>query len=311
MGKINMLISEDKSVIPVVLFAYKRLDVLRRTMTCLCENKISKLIVFSDAPKTNKDVVDVESVRAYLSAIDWCEVEIHQRASNFGLGTNIIAGVTEVFERYDTLLVWEDDLICVPGTYEYLCSALRYYASDSRVMSVTGWTNQNILPPNIHNLPYFDGRAECLVWGTWRRAWMGMQTETAMEKVQAIKKKGVSPYKYGGDLPYMAKQEKASNIWAVRFLFHHILNRGLCMRPPWSMVEHIGIDERATNSSGSSWINNGKLNIAPPIPVQWPEPIENPFCAILHRKMCPRPWSDIFPLTVKIARWLSNIFRGQ
>ena len=145
--------------IPVVLFTYKRRDVLERTLACLHENHVPLIIACSDASKNERDQQGVASVRDLLSGIDWCEVERHDRTENWGLGRNVLAGVSEALERFESVLVWEDDLICVPGTYNYLCSALRAYRNASRVMSVTGWTNRHLIPADVEDHPYFDGRA--------------------------------------------------------------------------------------------------------------------------------------------------------
>ncbi len=296
--------------VPVILFAYRRADVLAQTLAALRANNIPRLIVYSDGARDARDGPGVDEVRQCLSRIDWCAVERHDRTENRGLGKNILAGVTEALETHEAVLVWEDDLICVPGTYAYLCRALEAYRDDRRVTSVTGWTNRHVTPADAGDRPYFDGRAECWVWGTWRRAWAGMAGETALQKLAAARAWGVPPAKYGGDLPYMAKQEEARNIWAVRFLYHHLQHGGLCMRPPWSLVEHIGFDPRATNAAGvGSWLANGPLRPCPPLPSAWPEPVENPRCAALHRRMCPRPWSDRFPAAVKAVRFLRNTLR--
>lgn len=132
-----------------------------------------------------------------------------------------------------------------------------------------------------------------------------MTDETGLEKMAKIQTQGGDIAKYGGDMPAMAKRELTSNIWAVRFLYHHIANKGLCMRPPWSMVEHIGFDARATNAASKNvWYVNGELSPCPPIPEKWPEPTENPECAALWAKRCPRPLSDRFPRTVSVIKWL-------
>lgn len=294
-------------IVPVVLFVYKRLDVLKKTLECLRENAVPKLIIYSDGAKSEHDVPAIQCVRDYLSKIDWCEVQRYDRDRNYGLGKNILSGVTEVLKSYESVLVWEDDLICVPGTYAYLCAALEHYRNEPRVMSVTGWTNRHVTPANINDKPYFDGRAESLVWGTWRRAWLGMTDETALEKMAKIKEQGGDIAKYGGDLPAMAKRELASNIWAVRFLYHHILNQGLCLRPPWSMVEHIGFDARATNAESKNvWFVNGELSPCPLMPSDWPEPIENSECSRLWQRMCPCPLSDRYPRLVGLVRWLQK-----
>ncbi len=272
-------------MIPIVLFAYARPDHLRRTLACLRENNVPLIYAFSDGPSTPDKRSAVAKVRKILKSIDWCEVILCEREHNLGLGRSILTGVTEVLSKHDTAIIFEDDLICVPGTYDYLCAALNQYGSDHRVMSVTGWTHPLVTPKDVINKPYFDGRAECWVWGTWARAWQGMDTNAKM-LMEQCKGQDIDIYQYGADLVDMAKVELKQNIWAVRFLYLHILKQGLCLRPPWSMVEHIGFDSNATNASNESWLKNPPLKDAPPIPTLWPEPVEHPACSQLHQKVC-------------------------
>lgn len=268
------------------------------------------IYAFSDGPKTPDKASAVETVRAKLRAIDWCEVILSERQENLGLGRSILAGVTQVLETHDSVIVFEDDLVCVPGTYQYLSAALDNYRNDKRVMSVTGWTHPRVTPSNVSGLPYFDGRAECWVWGTWSRAWQGMDVDarTLMDQCAA---KGIDIYEYGADLVSMAQAELEKNIWAVRLLYLHILKGGLCMRPPWSMVEHLGFDADATNAREELWLRNAALRPAPSMPSHWPEAIENADCARLHRSVCgsePSPFNHYrnFPRSV-VSRVLRRI----
>ena len=288
--------------IPVVLFAYKRIDTLRVTLDSLRKNNVGLLIVYSDAAKSEADSNAVSEVRMLLSKIDWCDTELHFAEHNKGLGQSIKDGLDDVFSRFEAAIVCEDDLEFVEGTLEYLSSALGHYADDNRVMSVTGYTNSHITPSDVGSNPYFDGRFECWLWGTWRRVWKDMQSHTALEMMNIVKDRGEDPYAWGGDLPYMAKTELRSNIWAVRMCYLHIMNHGLCLRPPWSMVNHIGWGEDATNGCSSDVWYNGQLPQAPQTPPVWPEARLNEACAALHRRLLPRPWSDVFPRLVPIVR---------
>ncbi len=271
--------------VPVALFAYSRPKHLMRTLECLRENEVPLIYAFSDGPKTPEMVGRVSEVRAVLRSVDWCRLVLTERPENLGLGRSIRTGVAEVFSKHDALIVFEDDLICVPGTYRYLCEALKHYADCPQVMSVTGWTHPRITPDDVKDQPYFDGRAESLVWGAWSRSWQGMDRE-AWSQVQECEQKGIDPYRYGADLVGQARGELKANIWACRFCFAHILRGGLCLRPPHSMVEHIGFDELATNSpDGSQWANP-PLKSCPPIPGRWPQPSEHPECSVLWRTTC-------------------------
>jgi len=272
------------NIIPVALFAYARPDHLRQTLEGLRVNKVPLIYAFSDGPCTQDKAQEVAVVREILRKIDWCQVVLCEREENWGNGRSILAGVSSILSRHDSIIVFEDDLVCVPGTYQYLCAALDQYRDNLIVMSVTGWTHPSVTPSDVVDRPYFDGRAECWVWGTWARAWRGMDWD-ANTLMQACKAQGINVYRYGADLPAMAKVEIDRNIWAVRLLYHHILHGGLCLRPPHSLVENIGFDALATHGGSGKWANL-PLKHCPPLLEEWPAAIENPECPYLWQKAC-------------------------
>lgn len=271
--------------IPVVLFVYRRPDILRQVLACLREDQVPLLYVFSDAPRDADVAAEVQAVRGLIHAIDWCECIVEERSTNLGLGVSVKCGVSAVLQRYRSAIVFEDDLICVPGTYQYLTAALYQYEHDPRVMSVTAWTHPRIVPGQTATQPYFDGKAECWAWGTWSRAWAGM-SDPALLIMQECISLGIDPEKYGTDLPKMAEEAERKNLWAVGWFYHHQRRQGLCLRPPWSMVDQICWEaSRSTTSTPEmmEW-SNPQLGSCPPLPTEWPEPIEHPLCASLWRK---------------------------
>ncbi len=288
-------------IIPVVLFAYARPVHLARVLGCLRENRVPLIYAYADGAKGGADAAAVGEVRALLRAIDWCEVRLTERPANLGLGRNVLAGVTAVTAKHESFIVWEDDLICVPGTYDWMGAALRHYAGDARVMSVSAWTHPRITPADVADQPYLDARADCWVWGGYARAWRGME-QTAMEKLAATAARGLAPDAYGADLPQMARDEARKNIWAVRWLYHHLQHGGLCLRPPWSMVEHIGFDAGATHAGEALGWENPPLRAAPPLPSNWPEVVEHPECR--------RLWSAAAVVGHQsAAAWLKRVAR--
>jgi hypothetical protein len=298
-------------VVPVVLFAFRRPDLLRRTLEGLRSDGIPLFYAFSDGPRGPADVEGVEAVRDVLKNVDWTETHLVTRPENLGLGRSVRAGVSEVLRQFDSAIVFEDDLVSIPGTYRFLVEALEYYTANPRVMSITAWTHPRVVPARAKARPYFDGRAECWAWATWSRSWDGMD-QTAMEMIGECEARGIDVYRYGADLVEMAEREERSNIWAVRWLFHHIRRGGLCLRPPRSLVEHIGVDERSANvmEDGGPW-KNERLG-PPPEPGDWPAPEEEPACAVLWQRSCggrPR-----WPLLQEVRRMVERILtwiRGE
>src|SRR5664279_387116 len=113
-------------MIPVALFASNRPEHLRRTLGCLHRNEVPLVYAFSDGPRNATVAPAVEEVRGILRSVDWCELVLCERSENLGLGRSIRAGVASVLDKHPAVIVSEDDLICVPGTYEYLGAALEY-----------------------------------------------------------------------------------------------------------------------------------------------------------------------------------------
>jgi hypothetical protein len=289
-------------VIPVVLFAYARPQHLLQTLESLKINQPPEIIAFSDGPRTPDKEPLVKEVRQILHSINWCKITIYEKEKNVGLGPSILSGVNFVLETNPAIIVFEDDIVSAPGTYEFLAESLRRYWFEPRVMSVTGWTHPIVTPHGIGENPYFDGRAECWSWGTWKRAWYGMDID-AWTLMKNCKRKGININKYGYDLPKTAKLEKKKKIWAIRFLFNHIDKGGLCLRPPFSLVENVGFDSMATNTKDSGqWQSFGikELNLTK---IEWPEIIENVECEDLWRAAYP-----YISLSKRVSRKLASIF---
>lgn len=300
--------------IPVALFAYARPEHLHRTLSSLRENEVTLIYAFSDGPKNPEKEPLVSEVREILRRVDWADVILQEREKNLGLGKSILTGVTEVLHQQEMCLVFEDDLLCVPGTYKYLSAALQHYENDAKVLSVTAWNHRLVTPIGLGIKPYFDGRAECLVWGTWARAWRGMDLDAETLMI-AAEKKGISREKYGTDLPEMAAVELQKNIWAVRWLYHHILQEGLCLRPPWNLVQHIGYDQHATNAMAPGlWVEE-PIKPCPPIPPVWPIARENEACPRLWKEaITPRPGKVLGPMLTlarQAGRRILNLIRNR
>ncbi|MEO0563283.1 MAG: glycosyltransferase [Chloroflexota bacterium] len=236
--------------VPIALFVYNRPDTLTRTLDALQTDNVPLLYIFSDAPKRPAHDDGVQQVRDLIHRIDWTETHIIERESNYGLGRSILSGVSHVLEQHEAIIVFEDDLICAPGTYRYFSDVLQHYRDESRVMSITAWNNTELIPKGV-TAPYLDGRAESWTWATWRRAWHGLNHTDAMTLLHDYRRSDRDVRRYGEDVPAMALMEAERNLWLVRWILWHLVNDGLCLRPPHTMVEHIGYGTTASNAPDS------------------------------------------------------------
>jgi hypothetical protein len=271
-------------VIPVALFAYRRPDLLVGTLESLRRNQVPLIYAFSDGPARAAVSGDVAQVREMLRAVDWTKIEIHASPTNLGVSGAVIGGVDYVLARHEMVAVVEEDLEFVPGTYEYLCAALRRYRTDERVMGVTAWGPKPITPPGVTG-PYFSGRISSLVWGTYRRAWAGMAEVTAMERLAECRAKGIDPARMGPDLVDSIPHEIDRGFWDFRFNLQMLARGGVFLWPPVNMVRHNGYEPRATNSPNLPPGWEDVLEPAPdPTRLVWPAVVEHPGSAKLWFK---------------------------
>jgi FkbM family methyltransferase len=277
-------------VVPVVLFAYRRPDLLARTLASLRANRVPLLYAFSDGARDLSVEADVAEVRRLLRAVDWTRVVLVEQPTNVGVGESELSGISRVLAEHEEMISCEDDLEFGPGTYDYLCAALARYRDEARVMGVTAWNHPRVTPPDVLSQPYFSGRMCGLLWGTWRRAWAGVRERTAAELSALCAERGIDITAYGGDLAGAVIHEFEYGMWDLRFNLHMLAERGLMLYPARSMVAHIGYDARATNSPrAGEWVDAPEA--APTVAaIQWPAVVEHPANAALWRlAVNPRP----------------------
>ncbi|RZK25892.1 MAG: glycosyltransferase, partial [Flavobacterium sp.] len=160
---------------PIVLFVYKRLDTLKSCVHSLQRNTIaaeSELFVFSDAPANEYDVEKVRTVRSFLETIQgFKKITIIKAESNKGLAASVISGVTEVIEKYEKVIVLEDDLLVATNFLQFMNKAVDFYASEEKVLSISGFTFPVKLPSNYPYDVYFTQRVFSWGWATWKNKW--------------------------------------------------------------------------------------------------------------------------------------------
>ncbi|MDK2892488.1 glycosyltransferase [Methanohalophilus sp.] len=237
---------------PIVLFVYNRPLHTSKTIKALQKNLLAKdteLFIYSDGPKSNKDVILVQGIREYIRTISgFKKITIVEREQNTGLSQNIIHGVTEILSSHEKIIVMEDDLVTSPYFLKYMNKALDYYRDQKKIMSISGYNR----PPSIMKFPadyneqvYFNYRNSSWGWGTWKDRWelvdWKVQDFDEFKNSKLLQKR----FNRGGDdLSNMliAQMEGKIDSWAIRFSYAHFKYDALSVCPVYSYVNNIGHD---------------------------------------------------------------------
>ncbi len=246
-----------KSLAPIILFTFNRLDHTKQTVEALLKNDLAKesiLYVFSDGASREQDVQKVAEVRSYLEVIKgFGSVHLEFSKENKGLATSIIEGVSKVFETHDKVIVLEDDLQTSPYFLQFMNEALDFYSPDD-IWSVAGYT-PNISLPNGYPYSTFLIHRNCSWgWGTWKQNWLKTDWEVKDFNLFFIKKSERRKFNRGGnDLSVMLLklQLEVIHSWSIRFNYAAYKENSPTVYPATSLVRNLGVDGSGTNMKSS------------------------------------------------------------
>lgn len=241
---------------PIIVFAYKRLDTLKKTILSLQDCELASdcdLIVFSDGPKGEKDVKNVLDVREYLNELKgFKSVKNIFASSNNGLANSIINGVTVIFKQYDRVIVVEDDLQVSKNFLLFMNDALSYYELELKIISISGYSIPLEFKKTCNFDIYFMPRISSWGWATWRNKWEGIDWQVKEYKSFLKNNSEVERFKIGGSdvLKMLDRQMKGEiDSWAIRWYFHQIKTKSFTVYPCISKVKNIGFSNLSTNTN--------------------------------------------------------------
>lgn len=256
---------------PIILFIYNRPWHTKQAVEALQKNELAKdslLYVFSDGPKSEKDVEKAKEVREYIKTIEgFKEVFIKESEKNKGLANSIISGVTEVINKHGKAIVLEDDLVISPYFLKYMNKALNFYKNNKKIFSISEFNlNPSVMkfPQNYPNDVYLNYRNCSWGWGTWKDRWVVVDWEVKdFEFFKKSKRMQRRFNRAGKDLSKMliAQMERKIDSWAIRWCYAHFKADAYCVFPVKSYVDNIGHDGSGVHCGSSSLFRN-EINLA-------------------------------------------------
>ncbi len=244
---------------PILLFTYNRPWHTQQTLDALAKNALapeSSLFVFSDAARTSQDEEKVEETRQMLRKIKgFREVHVIERSVNLGLATSIIEGTTEIFKKFDTVIVLEDDLVSAPNMLNFMNDALVKYQYTPEIFSVSAYNFPFHVPVHYTYDVYLSYRFLSWGWATWRDRWQKADWEIKDYHAFISDRNAQIQFNKGGeDLTRMLQRQREGKInsWAVRWSYAHYKHNAYALVPVVSKIKNIGADDSGTHVEKTS-----------------------------------------------------------
>lgn len=273
---------------PIALFTYNRADHTQQAVESLLKNaeaKDSDLFIFSDGAKTPEKQKGVDENRAYIRSFKndndtltlrhadatitpyFRTVTIIEREKNWGLANSLIAGITEIVNKFSRVIVVEDDLILSPYFLQFMNDALEKYKDEDRVASISAFLNpvEGDVPETFF-LRYF----ACWGWATWKRGW-DILINDDRELLRRLRWKK-NDFNIGGTGPFYGilycDKVGLNDSWAVRFYASQFLAGKLQLFPGKSLALQNGMDGTGTHSGDAPYLYNAVRLASSPVAVQ-------------------------------------------
>lgn len=242
---------------PIVVFCYNRINHLQRVINSLLANEEasqSDLIIYSDGARAPKDEAAVEVVRAYIRQLSgFKSIKIVEQPHNLGLANSVILGVTEVVNKYDKVIVVEDDMEVAPYFLQFMNDGLNKYQNDNNVACICGY-----LYPVKEAVPdtFFIYGADCGAWATWKDHWALFEPNGQKILDTILAEKSSWRFDFDGSYPYTKMLEDQiagrNNSWAIRWYGSAFLENKLTLYPGKSLAQDIGFDNSGTHCSNDN-----------------------------------------------------------
>ena len=242
---------------PILFLIFNRPDSTKLVFESIKRIKPAKLYIAADGARKHKVGEDLlcKDTRSIIDLIDWeCEIKTLFRNENLGCKIAVSSAIDWFFENEEQGIILEDDCLPNESYYNYCETLLNYYASDERIMHISG---NNFQDGNVrgNGSYYFSNYNHIWGWATWKRAWKAYnvdlsfltetEIETLIEKQFDTKKERL----FWNNI-FKKVINKTIGTWDYQWTYAVWKNNGLSILPNKNMIANIGFNNNGTHTSG-------------------------------------------------------------
>ncbi len=242
-----------KTLSPIALFCYNRPEHTAQTLKALRDNllaKDSELFIFCDGPRSERELEKIKEIHKIIDNTSGFKKVVTRKLSlNRGLANSVISGINEIFEKYESVIVLEDDIVTSPNFLSFMNNALEFYRNNKNIFSITGFNYPNTIFRTPSSCPekifFVKGRGCSWGWATWKDRWQKVDFSVNGYKDFLGSKKIQKQFnKSGKNLSEMLLLQISEKIdsWAIRVAYHQFKNQLCTVFPLETLVKNIGFD---------------------------------------------------------------------
>ena len=251
----NSKMTYDVDVAVLILF-FNRPDQLRQVFEQVRKARPSRLFLYQDGPRSDKDMPGIMACRQVVEDVDWdCEVMRMYQERNYGCDPSEYISQRWAFDHVDKCIVLEDDDVPSISFFTFCKEMLDRYEHDTRITMISGF-NVEEKTTDVDADYFFSTNFSIWGWASWRRVidqwdarYEWLDDRHAVGDLQAlIKERG-----YRDDFLPMCRRHRSYHkpFYESIFWAHLLMSGGLCIVPSRNMVSNLGPTSDSTHFGGS------------------------------------------------------------
>ena len=244
-----------KTDVAVLILFFNRPDHLSRVFAEVRRARPSRLFLYQDGPRGERDMAGIEACRKVVEDIDWeCDVHRKYQERNYGCDPSEYISQKWAFSVVDRCIVLEDDDVPSQSFFPFCKEMLDRYANDKRVWMIAGFNPEEQVASPYDYL--FTSGFSIWGWASWRRvvdkwdpSYAFLDDPYAMRQLRAVmRQRG-----YCRDTLRACRDHRASGkeYYETIFWASMVMNSGLAIMPTRNMINNLGATDGSTHYTGS------------------------------------------------------------
>lgn len=242
--------------ISVLILFFNRPQQLSQVFEQVRKARPSRLFLYQDGARGERDVPGIEACRKIVSQIDWeCDVHHNYQQVNAGCDPSNYNAQKWAFSLSDKCIIFEDDSIPSVSFFRFCKEMLDKYEHDTRISMIAGFNPEEITP----DVPYdyfFTTTFSIWGWASWRRVidqwdehYTFLDDTFNMQQLRGL----IKERKFRSDFLFMCQRHREHQKAYYETIFHAsiLFGSGLSIVPTRNMINNLGATADSTHFVGS------------------------------------------------------------
>ena len=248
--------------VAVLILFFNRPEPLAAVFEQVRKARPSKLFLYQDGPRGEKDLPGILACREVVNKIDWeCEVHQNFQEKNAGCDPSNYNAQRWAFSYADKCIIFEDDSVPSVSFFRFCKELLDKYENDTRICMISG-INYDEVTKDVPYDYFFSTTFSIWGWASWRRV-IDQWDEHYSFLDDAFNLQQLEEYikerKYQKEFIEFCQHHRESGKAYYESIFHAAMffNSGLSIVPTKNMIHNLGA------TAGSTHFGSGN-NLLPP-----------------------------------------------